>query len=363
MLHGGTGVRYPPMPFFVVKPVYLPGMTTNTLRIAPNVMKDQFEKVLRAVGFRDDKADALARTFMENSLDGVYSHGVNRFPEFIGEVKQGFVRIEGEPVCTTATGTVEQWDGNSGPGVLNAFRCAERAKEIAREQGMGCVALANTNHWMRGGTYGWSIAKAGYVYIGWTNTIANMPAWGAIEPRLGNNPLVIAVPYQDEAIVLDMAMSQYSFGALRQKRMTNELLSVPGGYDSQGNLSLDPGAILETRRVLPIGYWKGAGLSLLLDILATVLSGGLSVAQVTAKGAEHRLSQVFIALSLDHFGSKTTADKMIGEILAHYHAAMPDGQHGPILYPGERVLRVRRENQTGIPVIASVWNEIIAMAQ
>jgi 3-dehydro-L-gulonate 2-dehydrogenase len=325
-------------------------------------MKGQFEKVLLSVGFPGDKADTMARIFMENSLDGVYTHGVNRFPEFVAYVKQGYIRIDAEPECIQIAGSVEQWDGNCGPGILNALRCADRAMEIAREAGMGCVALANTNHWMRGGTYGWKVAKAGFIYMGWTNTIANMPPWGATEPRLGNNPLVIAVPFQNEAIVLDMAMSQFSVGALKLKKMKNETLSVPGGYDRQGNLSVDPSAILDSQRVLPIGYWKGAGLSLLLDILATVLSGGLSVARITSQGAEYKLSQVFIAISLDRLGNRHTVDNMIEEMLANYHDAPSDGRKGQVLYPGERVLRVRRENQAGIPVLASVWDQILSLS-
>jgi 3-dehydro-L-gulonate 2-dehydrogenase len=336
-------------------------MTTDIIRVPPATMKDQFERVLLSLGFPRDKADTLARIFMENSLDGVYTHGVNRFPDFVDYVRKGHVRIDGEPECVHAAGGVERWDGNLGPGVLNALRCAERAVVLAQTHGIGCVALANTNHWMRAGTYGWRVAKSGYVYIGWTNTIANMPPWGAKEPRLGNNPLVIAVPFQGEAIVLDMAMSQYSIGALKQKKMRNELLPVPGGFDDDGKMSVDPGAILESQRVLPIGYWKGAGLSLMLDILATVLSGGLSVARISMQDAETRLSQVFIAISLDHFGNGAIGEKVVDDIVAYYHDAKPDGQHGPVLYPGERVLRVRRENQSGIPVMASVWNQVLAL--
>ena len=59
---------------------------------------------------------------------------------------------------------------------------------------MGAIALANTNHWMRGGTYGWQAAEAGLFGICWTNTLANLPAWGTASPVLGNNPLVIGIP-------------------------------------------------------------------------------------------------------------------------------------------------------------------------
>ena len=251
------------------------------LKIPVPVMESEFKRILLNYGFSEDKANTCAHIFTINSLEGVYTHGVNRFAKFIKYVSDGYTKPEKEPVCIHRAGAIEQWNGQLGPGPLNALVCTDRAMEIAREQGMGCVALANTNHWMRGGTYGWRAAKQGYVFIGWTNTIKNMPAWGGIDAKLGNNPLVIAIPYQQEAIVLDMAMSQFSDGALDLHHLKNQQLPVPGGFDKNGVLTTDPGAIRESERTLPIGYWKGAGLSLLLDILAAMLSGGFPVAEIS----------------------------------------------------------------------------------
>ncbi len=69
---------------------------------------------------------------------------------------------------------------------------------------------------------------------------------------------------------------------------------MPGGFTKDGVLTTDPSAIRESQRILPIGYWKGSGLSLLLDIVATLLSGGLSTAGVSQQKAETGVSQVFI---------------------------------------------------------------------
>jgi 3-dehydro-L-gulonate 2-dehydrogenase len=325
-------------------------------------MLQQFEDILIDLGFPQPKATVAGRIFMENSLDGVYSHGVNRFPKFVHYIRKGFINIHGEPECLHRAGAVEQWEGNRGPGVLNALRCAERAMEIARESGIGCVALAHTNHWMRGGTYGWKVAKAGYAYIGWTNTIANMPPWGASNLKLGNNPLVLAVPYQNEAIVLDMAMSQFSFGALQHKKMRKEKLVVPGGYDRDGSLSRNPSDILATQRVLPAGFWKGSGLSLLLDILATILSDGLSVRRISDQEEEYNLSQVFIAMALSKLKNGASIGSMIGAVITDYHQATPVEESGPVLFPGERALNTRNENQNlGIPVEKTVWEEVIRL--
>ena len=85
---------------------------------------------------------------------------------------------------------------------------------LARTHGIGLVALAETSHWMRGGSYGWQAADRGLFAICWSNTLPNLPAWGTVTPGLGNNPLVLAIPRADGPVVLDMAMSQFSYGTM-----------------------------------------------------------------------------------------------------------------------------------------------------
>ncbi|MEB0303379.1 Ldh family oxidoreductase, partial [Mucilaginibacter sp. 5C4] len=104
-----------------------------------------------------------------------------------------------------AFGAIEQCDGNLAPGMLNARFCMDRPISLANDNGIGCVAIKNTNHWMRGGTYGQQAADAGYIGLCFTNTIANLPRWGGTEARLGNNQLIIALPLECGNVVLDMA--------------------------------------------------------------------------------------------------------------------------------------------------------------
>ena len=323
------------------------------LNISASDLKKEFYRILIATGFDEQKASACAEVFTDNSIDGVYSHGVNRFPKFIAMVKAGAVDPSVEAVAKNKIGNVEQWDGRKGPGIVNAIKCTDRAVELAKSGGIGCVALAHTNHWMRGGTYGWRAAKAGCIFIGWSNTIANTPAWGAINHKLGNNPLVIGIPYKGEAIVLDMAMSQFSYGAMEMYDLKNEKLPVHGGYDTKGRLTTDPKEITMSQRTLPIGYWKGSGLSLLLDILAVSLSGGLSVAEVTKQEHETNLSQVFICI--ESFSN----DALVKNILEDFKSSLPENPDRPVRYPGENVLKTREKNLVeGVPVLRSIWDEI-----
>ena len=329
------------------------------MRVPFQTMVSEFKRVLLSVGFTEENAKACATIFAENSRDGVYTHGLNRFPAFVEFVKKGFVIPAAQPVNEREFGAFEQWNGNLGPGMLNAGFCMKRATQLATENGIGCVALRNTNHWMRGGTYGWQAAEAGYIGICFTNTKPNVPPWGGIDPRLGNNPLVIAVPREDGHIVLDMAVSQYSVGKLHQYKNSGEQLPLPGGYDNDGNLSTDAATILETKRLLPIGFWKGSGLSLMLDLLATVLSQGKSTAKIAQNETETGVSQVFICIKP---GDNENTSRLIEEIISYTKTSRPARDGDVIAYPGENALNTRlRSLEEGILVDEEIWATVRAL--
>jgi len=332
----------------------------RTIRIPFEEMKSGFKKILLAYKFPDEEAEKCADIFAVNSLEGIYSHGVYRFPRFVKHIQNGFVKVNARPELVHSGGAMEQWQGNLAPGPLNALHCTDRAIEIAKKNGIGCVAIANTNHWMRGGAYGWRAAKQGYVFIAWTNTEANMPAWGAKTGHLGNNPLVFAVPHKNEAIVLDFAMSQFSYGKMEVLQLKGEQLPIPGGFNTKGELSTDPAKILQSRRALPIGYWKGAGLSLLLDILATILSAGLSTHQISKKEAEYSVSQVFITIDIKKLSNFPAIESTISDIIKDLKQSVSDETGEDIRYPGEKVALTRAENlKKGIPVDMNVWQDIM----
>lgn len=259
-------------------------------------------------------------------------------------------------------GAFEKWDGNLGMGNLNAKFCMDRTIELAKKNTIGCIALRNTNHWMRGGSYGWQAADAGCIGICWTNTFTNMPAWGAKDSRIGNNPLILSVPREGgHHVVVDLAMAQFSYGKIEVTKLNKEQLPIPGGYDTKGNITTDPEEIEKTGRVLPIGYWKGSGLSILLDLIATVLSGGNSVFKIgKIDGAsEYQLSQIFIAIDAERVAGNEFLKSAVNEVLEDIKASERVDDNKEIFYPGERTLHTREKNfDQGIPVDEAVWGKI-----
>lgn len=329
------------------------------LRIPYQEIASQLEKQLLKFGFESEAANKCAALFAKTDLDGVRSHGVNRFPLFIDFIKKGLVNPSASPKIESSLGVFERYDGQLGPGNLNASFAMSRAIEISSEFGIGCVALKNTNHWMRGGTYGWQAVESGKIGLCFTNTKANMPAWGGSEPKLGNNPLIIAIPRKNGPVILDMAMSQFAYGKLANYARSEMNAPYPAGFDEEGELTTDPKPIIKNEMALPAGMWKGAGLSLVIDMLAALLSGGDSTHQVNKTGTEIGLSQVFLCfdpkkLELEAWFDET-CDKIIEDLKT---SSVFEGQK--VFYPGESVLRNRKENlEKGVPVNKRIWNQIL----
>ncbi len=332
------------------------------MRVSYDTMYQEFVRVLLKRGFTKEKAELSAKLYADASRDGVYTHGLNRFPKFMTSIDKGCVNIQAEPVLKESFGFFERYDGQQGPGNLNAYVCMKRTIELAKKHTMGCVALSNTNHWMRPGNYGLMAVEENCIGILWTNTVPNMPPWGGREARLGNNPVVLAIPHGDTPVLVDVAMSMFSYGKLESYARSGKELPVDGGYNKEQEITKNASEILETHQCIPIGYWKGSGLSLALDLIAATLAGGRTSRMVGELPVETELSQVFMAISLDAFADKETLMKHIDETLRDMKTSLPVSEDHPVYYPGENMMRVRKENmELGIPVDEGIWQKVLDM--
>lgn len=318
------------------------------MKVTFEQLKAAFNRVLISRGVDSETADACAEMFARTTESGVYSHGVNRFPRFIQQLENGDIIPDAQPKRITSLGAIEQWDAQRSIGNLTAKKMMDRAIELAADHGIGLVALRNANHWMRGGSYGWQAAEKGYIGICWTNSIAVMPPWGAKECRIGTNPLIVAIPSTPITMV-DMSMSMFSYGMLEVNRLAGRQLPVDGGFDDEGNLTKEPGVIEKNRRILPMGYWKGSGMSIVLDMIATLLSDGASVAEVTEDNSdEYGISQIFIAIEVDKLIDGPTRDAKLQRIMDYVTSAERADENQAIRLPGHEFTTLLAENRRNV---------------
>lgn len=334
------------------------------MRIPYNEVINQLKTTLTAHGCCEEKAVLVASVMAENSLIGVYTHGINRFKRLIANIDTGVIDVSAQAERAGGLGGYEVYEGNRGLGIWNASLAARRVIELGETHGIGCAALRNTNHWLRGGTYAGMIADAGMVGIVFTNTKNNTVAWGTMSGCIGNNPISIAVPGPRGCpnAAVDMAMSQFAWGKLELAKLEGRQLPMEGGYDLEGNPTRDPEKIMESKRIMPAGLWKGSSMSILLDLAAAAVSGGNTVHQLSALGDEQALSQVFLAVNYRALNNPEETEQSIRDTLDHLLAQAPAKEGGAVRYPGQSSAAVKADNLAhGIPVDERVWEEILAL--
>jgi L-2-hydroxycarboxylate dehydrogenase (NAD+) len=149
-----------------------------------------------------------------------------------------------------------------------------------------------------------------------------LPPWGGSESLLGTNPMAVAVPAQDEpAIVLDMAPTVAAYGKVRLKAQRNEQMPIGWMIDKEGKPLTDPKRADEGH-LLPIGDYKGYGLSLIIGLLAGALNraalGRDVIDFVKETGKATNTGQAIAAIAIDAFMPaaefKRSVDQMIRDI-------------------------------------------------
>ena len=307
-------------------------------------------------------AKRFAEIFAGNSLDGVYSHGMNRYPRYLSDMESGLCDAKvTQAERVSGLGGLEVWDAHFGVGPLIAQQMAERAIELARTHGIACVALRNNSHWLRAGRYGLMMADAGMMGLCMTNTCMNLVAYGAKEPSTGNNPITIAIPRRAGSLVMDMAVSQYAFGKLEIMAQEGGMLDTPCGYDTDGNLTNDPQKIVESGLMTPMALWKGSALSIMIDLMVSMLSlGRTSLTIGTPADGEKGMSQMFVCMNPAAVIDMDKAEAQMEKTIAFLNSLEPkDGVHG-VHAPGENLERTRARNrERGIPVTEDTWQKIV----
>ena len=313
-----------------------------------------------------EHAHHFAEIFAGNSLDGVYSHGMNRYARYLSDMKSGLCDasvMEAERV--SGVGGLEVWDAHFGVGPIIAEQMANRAVELAKEHGVACVALRNNSHWLRAGRYGLMMADAGMMGLCMTNTCMNLVAYGAKEPSTGNNPITIAIPRRAGSLVMDMAVSQYAFGKLEIMAQEGQMLDTECGYDVDGNLTNDPKKIVESMLMLPMALWKGSALSIMIDMMVSMLSLGRTSLEIgdPSKG-EKGMSQLFICMNPAAVVDMDKAEEQMEKTIAFLNGLEPkEGSHG-VHAPGQNLEKIRKRNlENGIPVTEETWQKILDAAK
>jgi LDH2 family malate/lactate/ureidoglycolate dehydrogenase len=222
-------------------------------------------------------ASKIAELMLEADLVGADAHGVFRLPQYVQRLKLGSTNARPNIAVKRTAAATALVDGDDGMGHLVVAKTAETAIELARENGVAWVGCHRSGHAGAAGVYAALPLKSDMIGIYTAVANANhMPLAGGAEPLLGTNPLAIAIPAGEEPpLVLDIATSIVSYGTIKNHKLLNRPLHGDWMINPKtGEAVVDPQQSGDAL-LLPMGGYKGAGLALMLGLLAGTLNGAL----------------------------------------------------------------------------------------
>jgi LDH2 family malate/lactate/ureidoglycolate dehydrogenase len=337
----------------------------GAVRIKYEALVGAVREVLAAEGVPSPASDVEAEVMAEADLTDVPSHGVRMLPGLVRAFREGRVKRDPQLKLLRERAATCVLDGGDGPGRYVSVQAMQHAVERAKSFGVGVCLATRVTHWGRAHAYAYRAAQAGMIGICATNAMSSMMVPGSSHSVLGNNPLAIAVPRGpgQDPVVLDMAMSQAAVGKIGTYLREGKEVPLGWGLDSSGNPTNDPRAILSSRKFLPMGEHKGAGLALMIEMLTAALVGGLmghEIFQVDRSTLDSGSSKIFIALDVDSFVERERFQQRVADLLTHLHNAADPGRE--TLYPGERGWRTRdRYLAEGIPIHPEIVAQLRAI--
>ncbi|KYH31031.1 Ldh family oxidoreductase [Neomoorella mulderi] len=320
-------------------------------------------KAIRAVGAKEEIARIVADVLLEADLRGISSHGISRLPVYIKRIKLGLMDADAMPNIVKETLCTALLDGNNGFGQVGAFKGMELCIKKAKETGVGIAGVRNTNHIGMAGYYAMMAMKEQMIGMVFANASAHMPAWGGLKACLGTNPIAIAIPGgKQPSVVVDMATSAAARGKIIMAARRGEPIPPGWAIDKEGRPTQDANKALEGF-ILPLGGPKGYGLSLVIDVLAGVLTGALFGSRIPSMTSDWtrplNCGVWLLAFRIDNFVD-------VEEFAIRFDTLIADLKDSPlapgfekIYVPGEIEMETREERlRSGIPLDEEVIQEL-----
>jgi len=323
--------------------------------VSADRVREFIAQAFRSVGMRERDANDVAALMTRADLLGADGHGIFRLPQYLRRIRAGGINLQPMIRVEQERGATALINGDNGMGHLVVKQATELAIAKAKTHGIGWVGCKMSNHAGPASLYAGMVADAGLVGIYFAVGSANhMAPWGGIELLLSTNPIAVAVPAKDgPPIVLDMATTVAAYGKVKIKAQKNEPMPEGWMIDKQGQPLTDPRRSAEGL-LLPIGGYKGYGLSLMIGLLAGTLNGAAMGRDVVDFNKDDRSTtntgQAIAAIDISAFGDKDTFLAAVDHLVAELHESKTLPGVDRVRVPGEgSAASVEKRSKEGIP--------------
>jgi LDH2 family malate/lactate/ureidoglycolate dehydrogenase len=344
-------------------------MTESDGRVAAKPLAAFIARAFVAAGLPAADANTLAQLMVEADLRGSDTHGVIRLPLYVRRIRAGGVNPTPNIRVVSERASAALVDGDNAMGHLVMHRAAELAIEKARTTGIGWVGARMSNHAGPASLY--ATMPLAHDMIGLYFAVGSnnhLPPWGGSESLLGTNPMAIAVPAMDEPpIVLDMAPTVAAYGKVRLKAQRGETMPIGWMIDREGKPLTDPKRADEGQ-LLPIGDYKGSGLSLIIGILAGALNraalGREVIDFVKETGKPTNTGQAIAAIAIETFMPVADFKRAIDQVIRDIRNSPRLPGVARIWLPGEQShTKLLERRAHGVPMPQVLRDTLDAVAR
>ena len=334
----------------------------GAVRVREAPLRRTVAEIFRKMGVPDGDSDLAADVLVTSDLRGVDTHGVSDMVKlYVEEYRSGQTNPRPNWRILRETPATASIDSETGLGIIVAPKAMAIAIEKARNVGVGIVTISNGRHLGMASYHAMLALEHDMIGMCMTSTPpVVVPTFGS-EPRLGTNPIAIAVPAESEPpFVLDIAMSAIAAGKITLARRTGRDLP-PGSIADENGTPVMKAApapelgqdALSVLRLLPLGSTrelgshKGFGLAAMVDVLAGVLTGGGYGAVPGPPNYGHYVAAYSVEAFMDTGQFKQTMD----EWLRMLKSTAPAAGHDRVLYPGLAEAETQADRRAnGVPL-------------
>jgi hydroxycarboxylate dehydrogenase B len=323
--------------------------------------------IVSRMGSAPEETQEVADHLVRANLAGHDSHGVGMLPNYVRLLQDGLLVPNQTPHTVLNAGALLVIDARRGFGQRMAADAVRRAIARARETGACVLALRNSSHVGRIGTYAELATRAGMAFTAFVNVADGRDVQApraCAEPRLGTNPFCAAVPGfagddDGPALLLDMATTTIAAGKARVAYNKGLPVADDSLIDANGQPTNDPAGFIRDRTgaMLPFGRHKGSGLAVMCEVMAAAIGGGQRVDEPTRGGILN--SMLATVIDLSRLGDPRAIAQNIEATKSHIRSSRVAPGFEEVLLPGEPERRAALQRAaTGVEVDATTWHDI-----
>ena len=295
----------------------------NHPRFTFSQINDFIGQALLSLRFPEKDALTIAQLMTQAEFQGSDGHGIIRLPAYTKRILSGGINLKPNIKIIKEKVATAFIDGDNAMGHLVMLKATELAIEKAKNTGIAWVGSQFSNHAGPASLYAKMALEHDMIGLYFAVGNANhLPPWGGLDMLLSTNPIAAAIPALEEApIVLDMATTVAAYGKVKAKAQKGEMMPEGWMIDKEGKPLLDP-TRSDEGFLLPIGGYKGYGLSLVVGILAGSLNGAAMGRQVIDFNKDYKTTtntgQAIAIIDPNAFGEiddfKRSIDQLIRDI-------------------------------------------------